>query len=243
MCADRRCNDLEAILLVTVALANGSRKVRDRFTTHCQMQDDRAVAAVLRLQVQVMVARGADIEAVLVIDLAPANLRRKFRRGRLIQSKHQDRGVGTGVVIGAVIVVCARLVDGGVGQCPVVFGAASVHRGFRVGSAVNSEGQMHDAVTGAHTSDGVGIFVNARSRCDNLEAILLVTVALANGGRKVSDRFAAHCQVQDDRAVASIFRLQVQVVIARRADVEAVLVIDLAPANLRRKFRRGRLVQ
>ena len=344
--ADRRCDNLEAILLVTVALTNGSRKVRDRFAAHRKMQNHRAVATVFRLQVQIVVARRAGIEAVLVIDLARANLCREFRRGRLVQRKHQDCGVGASVGIGAVIVVraglveggvgqcpvvfgsagidcrfriramvhsegqmhdaiatvcrlqvqvmvarCAdveavlvidlaranlrrefrcdrliqrkhqdrsinasvgvdtvivvraRLVDGSVGQCPVVFGSAGIHSRFRVIAAVHGERQMYDAVAGTRTPDGVGTHVSADRRCDNFEAVLMVTVALANGGSKVSDRFTAHGKVQDDRAIATVHRLQVQVVIARGADVKAVLVIDLARANLCRKFRYGRLVQ
>ena len=147
MDARSRCDDFKTVLVVAFTFTDGGGQLGDSLAAHRQVQNYHTVAAVSGLEVQLVVARRAGIEAVQVIDLALANLCREFRRGRRVQGKHQDGGVRAAVGIGDVMVVRAGLADGGVGQCPVVFGAAGVHRHFRIITVVDGEVQRHHTIT------------------------------------------------------------------------------------------------
>ena len=154
---DFRCENLKAVFHKTVSFADGGVQHGDNFANHRQVQDNRAIATVNRLQIQLVVTCRTDIESVLIINLALANLRRNFRRDRLIQRKNQDSRVSTSVGIGAVTIVTAGLGESGVGQRPVVLVAASVHGGFRVSAVVNGEVQRHHTITTVGSSKGLRI--------------------------------------------------------------------------------------
>ena len=198
LCSDLRCHNCKTIFIVIVTLADGSRKVRDRFAAHRKMQDHRAVATVDRLQVQLIVARRTDIESILIVDLARANLRRNFRSGQLIQRKDQDSRVSTSVGIRTIIIVCAGLCDSGIGQRPVVLDAASVHGGFRVSAVVDREVERYHTITAIGGSEGLRVV--ARLRVNQI----VPNIAAAGGDfDKLSHRVVDR-EVQGNYRIAAI---------------------------------------
>ena len=154
---DGRRVNRKTVLVVTLPFANGGGQIRDGGIAHREVQDDRAVATVHRLQNQLVVTRCADIEAVLIIGLTLTDLRRQFLCNGLMQGKQKNRRVCAGIGIGAIIIVGTRLINGGVGQRPVELGAAGVHRHFHIFTVVDGEVQCDNAVATFGVHYGVQI--------------------------------------------------------------------------------------
>ena len=169
--------DLKAVPVVAFTLADRCHEMGNGLAAHRQMQHNSTVAAVNRLEVQIVVARRTDIEAVLVIDFARANLRREFCHGRLVQRKHQNSGVRTGIGIGAVMVVCAGLADDGVGQQPVEPVATGIHRHLHIITVVDGEVEGDDGVATVNSLQRVSV----TARRDQRTTMEDVSLTLADG--------------------------------------------------------------
>ena len=155
--ARSRCGYFETVFVIVISFTNRCRQIGDGLTPHCKMQDNGAVTTIYRLQIQLVVTRRADIEAVLVIGFPFANLRRNFRHSRRIQRQQQNRRVHAGINIGAIMVVITRMCDGCVRKFPVKFCATSVHRNFRVNPLVDGKVQSDHRITAIGIDKGLHI--------------------------------------------------------------------------------------
>ena len=157
MNAHRRSDNLKTVIHIIYSFANAGCYVRDSLAVHSQMQDHRTVAAENGVEMLFIVALFGDIETVLAIDLAFANLSRQFRNSRLMQRENQNGGVLTSVNIVAEEVIGIGMVVALAAHLPEEFGTAGIHNHFGIITLVNGQMQGDHAIAACHISQRICI--------------------------------------------------------------------------------------